>query len=405
MSESRIISALIHDRAAYDSIGPVMDPDEDFSDQGAIIVNKVQEYYDNDVDADHIDKEFLIDHIKSDHPKHSDTFEGIIRTLQEVSIPNVLSEFRKVKLNAAQQRLAEALLGNQDREIEHYLEKVNHYREMAEADDDGNVFIQTDIDDVLRAFDRDNLIKVYPLSLNEKLGGGVVPGTQIAIYAPTEVGKSLIAINAACGFMKDGYKVLYCGNEDPAMSMLSRFYSRLSSMTRDEMMLHKAEARQRAYNNGYGNLVFYEMAPGSVFDIKRMVDKYEPDILIVDQMANMETRAMFTKVEKNEYLALKIRSIAKQYGLVSIIVHQASDSAYGKLGIEKNDMYYSNVGVQGQMDIMIGIGMDDTYEQQNKRMLCLTKNKISSDHSHIPVIIDPHLSKVLSITGGMNANL
>jgi hypothetical protein len=119
----------------------------------------------------------------------------------------------------------------------------------------------------------------------------------------------------------------------------------------------------------------------------------------------METRAMFTKVEKNEYLALKIRSIAKQYGLVSIIVHQASDSAYGKLGIEKNDMYYSNVGVQGQMDIMIGIGMDDTYEQQNKRMLCLTKNKISSDHSHIPVIIDPHLSKVLSITGGMNVNL
>lgn len=400
MSESRIISALVHDRQAYDNISPVMDIEEDFSDQGQIIMHKVHEYYENDDTAEYVDKDFLVDQIRADYPKHADTFEGIVRSLQDVSVPNVLAEFRKVKLQAAQQRLAEVLLaGTDQRAIENYLEKVNHYREMAEADDDGSVFIETDIDDVLKAFDRDNLIRVYPSSLNEKLGGGVVPGTQIAIYAPTEVGKSLVSINAACGFLRDGHRVLYCGNEDPAMSMLSRFYSRLSGMTRDEMMNQKAEARRRAYDNGFGNLVFYEMSPGSIFDIKKMVDKYEPDIIVVDQMANMETRAQFTKVEKNEYLALKLRSLAKQYGLVSIIVHQASDSAYGKLNVEKNDMYYSNVGVQGQMDVMIGIGMDEMYEQQSRRMLCLTKNKISSDHSHIPVIVDPHLSKVVSVTG------
>jgi len=46
------------------------------------------------------------------------------------------------------------------------------------------------------------------------------------------------------------------------------------------------------------------------------------------------------------------------------------------------------------MDVMIGIGMDDAYHAQNRRMYCLTKNKISSDHSNWPVIVNPKLSKV-----------
>lgn len=399
MSERRILSALIHDRNVYDTIEPVMDIEDDFSDQGQIIAGKIKEYYDNDEHAEIVDREFLIDQIASDVPKHRELFEGIIRGLEQVSVPNALAEFRKLKEESARQHLAEALLSHDQTAINSYMEKYNHYREMAEADDDNEVFIDADIDQVLSSFDRENLIKVYPSILNEKLGGGLVRGTQMAIYAPTEVGKSMLTINIASGFLHQGLRVLYCGNEDPAMSMISRFYSRLSGMDRTEMALNKEEARKRAVENGFPNLIFYEMSPGSIFDIKRNIERHKPDVLIIDQMANMETRANFTKVEKNEYLALKLRSLAKQYDLVNIIVHQASDSAYGKLAVEKNDMYYSNVGVQGQMDVMIGIGMDEMYEQQNRRMLCLTKNKISSDHSHIPVAVDPLLSKVSNLGG------
>ena len=397
MSEQRILSALIHDRSVYDNLEPIMDVEDDFGDQGQIIAAKIKEYYDNDENAEFVDREFLIDQIRTDMPKHFEVFEGIIRSLEAVSIPNALSEFRKLKLSSAKQHLAEALLSGDQPKIDAYMEKYSYYNEMAEADTEGDVFIGTDLDEVLSAFERDNLIRMYPSSLNDKLGGGLVRGTQMAIYAPTEVGKSMVSINIASGFLHQGLKVLYCGNEDPAYSMISRFYSRLSGMDREAMALNRAEARKNAYDNGFGNLVFYEMSPGSIFDIKRMLDRYEPDVLIVDQMANMETKANYSKVEKNEYLALKLRSLAKKYNLVSVIVHQASDSAYGKLNIEKNDMYYSNVGVQGQMDVMIGIGMDDMYEQQNRRMLCLTKNKISSDHSHIPVSVNPLLSKVMNL--------
>jgi archaellum biogenesis ATPase FlaH len=400
MSERRILAALVHDRSVYDSIEPVMDIEDDFSDQGKIIASAIKEYYENDENADCVDRGFLIDQVRSEMPKHFELFEGIINSLEEVSIPNALSEFRKLKQESAAQHLAEALLSKDPTRISSYMEKYTHYRDMSDSDAAGSVFIDHDLDEILSTFSRDNLIKVYPNSLNEKLGGGIVRGTQMAIYAPTEVGKSLLSINIASGFLHQGLKVMYCGNEDPAYSMIARFYSRLTGMDRDELALNRVEARKRALANGFQNLIFFEMSPGSIFDIKRMLDRYEPDVIIVDQMANMETKANFTKVEKNEYLAIKLRSLAKKYNLVSIIVHQASDSAYGKLSIEKNDMYYSNVGVQGQMDVMIGIGMDDVFDQQDKRMLCLTKNKISSNHSHIPVNFSAALSKVTDITGG-----
>ena len=44
---------------------------------------------------------------------------------------------------------------------------------------------------------------------------------------------------------------------------------------------------------------------------------------------------------------------------------------------------------------MIGIGMDATMEQQNRRNMCLTKNKLSGDHSVFPITVDPALSRVL----------
>jgi KaiC/GvpD/RAD55 family RecA-like ATPase len=360
-------------------------------------MSQIKDYYDTDPHAEHVDKAWLIDSLHSALPKHGDMLEGVVRGFSEVSVPNIVAEFRRLKRERAGSSLAQALLQGNDSDVESFLEKYTYYREQERAEEDQDFFIDTDIESILEGVQKENLIKVYPSTLNDKLDGGVVRGTQIAVYAPTEVGKSLFSINMACGFLHEGHKVLYCGNEDPARMMLMRFYSRLSGMDRQQMIDRPKEAREAALKNGYGNLVFYEMCGGSLFDIRKAVERHEPTILVVDQMANMETRAAYTKVEKNEYLATKLRSIAKEYGLVNIIIHQASESAYGKLIVEKNDMYFSNVGVQGQMDVMIGLGMDNQFEQSDKRMVCLTKNKISACHDSFPVCVVPKLSKVIAI--------
>lgn len=395
--EHRVISAILHDRDAYESINTDINVQEDFSDMGQIVVDKIVEYYHNDPDAMHVDRDFLIDQIGREYPKHAGTFEATINGLEPVSAPNALSEFSKLKLARAQENLVQSISDGDTSKFETYLQRATYLVERGSNFDDTGEYVGTDIEDILVAYQKENLIRVMPSKLNDVLEGGVVPGTQIAVYAPTEVGKSMLAITMACGFLRDGHKVMYLGNEDPAKAMLLRFYTHLSGMTKDEIIANPKQAKEIAVDNGYNNLIFKEASPGSLFDIKRTIDKYNPAVVFVDQMANMETRGNFTKVEKNEYLASRIRSLAKKHDIVSIIMHQASESAYGNAVLEKNDMYYSNVGVQGQMDVMIGIGMDASMEQQNRRMLCLTKNKISSKHDIIPATVDPLTSSVYTI--------
>jgi len=392
--EQRVLSAVLNNRSAWDSISVLMD-EEDFSDLGWLLIKDMQEYYTNDVEAEHVDTGYLVDSLTRKYPRFTERFDAVLAQLEPVSVPNILHEFRTLKMETAASHLAEAIMSGNKQDQDSYFEKYSYYKEYSTVDDSDDVFIDADLEEILEVHQPENLIPIIPKELNDRLDGGVIPGTQIAVYAPTEVGKSMFAINMACGMLNSGRKVLYCGNEDPAKSMLLRFYSRLSEMDKHDIMSAPSKARESAVRNGFKNLVFYEMSPGSISDIKRQIEKHEPDIVFVDQMANMTTSANFTKTEKNEYLSVKLRELAKKHQVVTVILHQASDDAYGNLYIQKNDMYYSNVGVQGQMDVMIGLGMDASYDQQDKRMICITKNKLSGNHDAFPVTVQPAISKVI----------
>lgn len=397
--ENRILSALVCDRNAFDSVRHLVEAD-DFIDLHKQLLKEVIHYYDNDEQATRVELEWLLNRLRKTIKNH-DHFvqvEVILDRLQDVSVPNIVEEYVELRTEAKGKDLAAALEAG-----EPYAELLDEFNELVttgvrKAED--NTITNPDLGTLLDTVRPDNLITAIGsgnAGLMERLDGGFVPGTQVAVYAPTEVGKSLFTINLACGFLANGYKVLYCGNEDPASQMLLRFYSRMSRMTKKEMLEDQEKARQEAYRVGMANLVFKPMSPGSVNEIRQLVKRYEPKILIVDQMANLTADKNLSKVEKNEYLATKLRALTQQEGLVTVIVHQASDDAYGKKFLDKNHLYYSNVGVQGAQDVMIGIGMDRDMEQLNQRMICITKNKLSSNHDCYPVRVDPHLSRVVDL--------
>lgn len=387
--EQRILSAIMTSREAYNSIVGIRE-EYDFSEQGWLLVQEIDGFYDNDGDVSYVDRDTIKDVIARKFPKASGIINAVIDNLEDVSVSNAVAEYVDLKREALEHALADKLLAGED--YSDLMEKLVAVDGLEEHEEE-TVFIGTDIDDILAASSAENLIRVHPPSLNDRLDGGFSPGHQAVIYAPTEVGKSLLALNIACGFLREGRRVLYCGNEDPSRSMLLRVFSNLSGMTKEEIRTDPRGATQLARANGYDNLIFKEMTPGSLREVRTLTERYSPEVVFIDQMANMECRSS-SKVEKNEILACGLRAMAKKYGVVSIILHQASDDAYGRNILEKNHLYYSNVGVQGQMDVMIGMGMDSSYEQQDLRMLCLTKNKLSGCHESFPVRVNPALSRV-----------
>jgi len=388
--EQRVLSAVLASRDAYNAIAVLRD-ENDFSEQGWILMQEVDSFYETDNKAPYVDRDLIKDTISRKYAKASKIINTVIDDLEDVSVDNVTKDYVGLKREALEHTIADKMLAGE--EYADLMERLLAVDTIEEHEED-TVYIGADIDDILSATSPDNLIRVHPLSLNERLDGGVIGGTQIAIYAPTEVGKSLVALNMARGFLEDGHTVLYCGNEDPAKSMLLRAYTSLTGMDKNELRSNTGKAKDIAYDNGWNRFIFKELTPGSLREVRALVEKYNPTIVFIDQMANMDCRSS-SKVEKNEILACGLRAMAKKYDYVSIIVHQASDDAYGKNVLEKNHLYYSNVGVQGQMDIMIGIGMDESYKQQDLRMLNLTKNKISGNHEHFPVRVNEALSRVV----------
>ena len=96
-----------------------------------------------------------------------------------------------------------------------------------------------------------------------------------------------------------------------------------------------------------------------------------------------------------ERAATEARNLGKRRKVLVVSISQAGDSASGKRVLDRGDVDFSNVGIPGQCDLMIGLGADENMERSNLRMISLPKNKISGDHDPIVITIDPTISKVV----------
>lgn len=391
--ERRVISAIMHDRVAFEQLRGVLDLD-DFADRARPIVEQITKFYDNDADATRIGTDVLIAHFHRNYEKHGPMFEMFINGLEEVSSPNIVSEYKEFKKQQVAMKLGQACISNQHGDISRLIELYQNTTMTESADTD--IWVAPDLTDILEDVSTENMVRLVPRSLNAAIGGGVPRGSHIVVFARPEVGKSMMSINMAAGCLADGERVLYVGNEDPAPQMLARFYSRLSEMHKADIQRQPEEARRLAQARGVGNLIFAALSPGTVPEIIALVKKHKATVLVIDQFTNLSCK-VDGQVEKYMYLSQQIRALGKKFNLVTISVCQAGDSASNKLILEQGDVFYSNTAIPASADLMLGLGADKNFMSQGRRMISLPKNKLNGNHEPFPVAVDPTLSKVMSL--------
>lgn len=397
--EVKILAAFMADRSAYNKLQQFVGKDT-FSDKADIIYKEIAEYYGLDEDAHNVDKNIIYSRIERKYPKHSEIFRKLFNGLEPVSVPNVEKEFIEMLRKNRGQALAEALVSENDKAIPDLLDKYNRVNDLGELITDGQdrkTLCGASAAELLEVYSKDNLIPIYPSALNERIGGGAPKGAHIFFYAVPEMGKTLTAVNMLAGIGNAGYKALYVGNEDPIKLINLRLLTRLAKMTKQEIIQDPVRADELAGGRGYGNVVFEELAPGSISDISDMIDEHEPDVVILDQLTNLNASRNLAKTEKYEYLAYQYRMLVKRKNVLGISFAQAGDSAEGKAILERNDVYYSNTGIPAQCDVMVGLGGTQEDERMNRRWLSLPKNKLSGDHEPIPVMINPVYSMMRGV--------
>lgn len=391
--EQQLIAAAVKSRIAFDELLST-DVEQDFSDKAIILWKEIKEYYGNDPEAPIVDLEILKNKITRKYPKHADMLLMFFDNIEGLSVPNLMKEVLEVRLESTRHRLAAELVAGNDEKVDELLDNYNNLRsgELHEKEQ-AEVFINPSVGDIIEKSSGDNRIAVLPTSLNAQLKGGVLRQHHIVLFAPTDMGKTLFSLNMTYGFLKQELKVLYCGNEDPATDMLARLMWRVTGMDEEEIRKDPELAQKTLNERHWDNLVFVELAPGTRREIEDLIIEHEPDVLIVDQIRNLDMGEN-NKVIALEKAAAMMRMFGKKYNIVPVSLTQAGDSATGKMLLSRGDIDFSNVGIPGTADLLIGIGATEEMEAKGERMISFVKNKVSGLKQPVKVWFDNKLTKV-----------
>lgn len=362
----------------------------------AAVLSAINEYYKRDGSAMYVDLDVLEALVVGGMPNHKHQADArvVIEAIREqvpiVSTANVAAVVRQWKKSQLGSAIAAKLASSQHGEVSDLMEQ---YLNVCDSVELGR---EPDLEEILEHLvNPKNALPIGPKRLNEMLDGGAHPENHIGIFGRSNAGKSLFAIDVHCRLARLGKRGIYMENEDNTNSTRLRFYSNLSGMTKHEIAEQPARAKKRAFDAGYSNLRVQPLTPGSVGEVRQAIKKWKPEFIIVNQVRNLHIGNVSGMVEKLERAATAMRNIAKHEGILSISVTQAGDSATNKRVLDQSDIDNSKTGFPGQLDVLIGVGVDPDLEQSNKRCLSLPKNKLGADTGHCLVSIDKHRTKII----------
>jgi archaellum biogenesis ATPase FlaH len=399
--EQKVLACIVRSRENWEQALPHFDEaGKDFSPEALYLLTKIREFYTTDPNAQSVDVDILCQSVLRDVPsvKRAERINAVIQGLpQDVSSVNVLKELVSVKRHSLGLKLAGLLsVGKADSE-----EAVNLMTEFLELKETGEAKEQVEalegvkVTDLIgKHFTKENCIELWPKQLNDAVDGQAKPGHHILVFAPTEMGKTLIVINLAAGFVSQGKRVLYIGNEDQEGDLYMRYMTRMTRMNVYEIKENPAKAQALLDKRNYGLLVLQPLAPGTFYEIRKLCDKYKPDVVILDQLRNLDVRSE-GRTQQLEKAATEARNLAKSRRVLVVSVTQAGDSASGKRVLSRGDVDSSNVGIPGQVDLMIGIGANEADEAAGFRTFSFPKNKLSGKHGSFQVQVDPLTSRVI----------
>lgn len=401
MLEPQIISACMMDRGCFNLVEKYIE-NKDIGPETQKILGIIRGYYERDPTAQACDRELVETSIFAGIPEHLDKHKEIFRAYlarvpREVSVPNLSQYIIELKQDRIAHELHQALLSKSDRQrIDRLIDKWRELRSFTPDDKAGaEVYTGWDVGDLVGThFDPKNLIRLLPKALNDRCDGGAKPGHHIYVFALTEMGKTLFVVNLVYGFLKQNLRVLVIGNEEPIADWNMRLVNRMTGMTKNEVKSDPDRATSILSTTKYSNFTIAGMSPGRFSDVRDLCAELDPHVVVLDQLGNMDMGATDGKTVQLLKAATEARQLGKSESRLIVSVGQASDDAYNRPILRRNDIQWSNVDVPGQLDLQIGIGANEEMEQQGLRRISLPKNKLGGKHDWFDVRFIPEYSRV-----------
>lgn len=396
----KVLSSSLRSREAY-KILVDNSSSKDLLPDVVWLMERIGHYYDTDTEATEVDQDVFTEQVRAKFANPTKA-EGMVDTIDRAfaskfSVANYLDLCLEIRRQGVAHSLA-GMLSSSDVKDEVVEQLMEEYRKLSlpstEAVDESNVIHNMSVEDAInKVLDKTGRIYLAPKPLHEATDGAM-PGDAIIIFARPEVGKTALCCTLMAGFAYRGLNGIFFSNEEPTERVATRFMSCLTGMTAQEIADNPDKAHHLLNTRGYANVRFIRLQQNNPAEIERYVKMYGAKWFITDQLRNLNIPGRTGKTEILEEAAKAVRHIAGKYGAVSIGVTQAGDSGENKLRLTQGDVDGSNTGIPGACDLMIGVGVNDEFDQQQRRMFNLPKNKLSGKHVFFPVKINELLSRM-----------
>jgi len=190
------------------------------------------------------------------------------------------------------------------------------------------------------------------------------------LFARPNTGKSSTLCNAVVSFARQGAKVLYITiAEDTGIKLLYRLYSTAYDVDDEELKRFKMEYAEKFTSEFGDNIILRDQSTLTLAMLRDLVEEHNPDILVLDPFWKMSVKGKKDQRD-DQHLAEIVRNIevlAKDYKFGFICVTQAGADAEHKKNdgtkkpkryLDMSDVYGSNTTVQGEFQMIVGVGTD-----------------------------------------------
>ena len=256
--------------------------------------------------------------------------------------------------------------------------------------------VTDDIEDLIKQLNITSKWQFNLMRLKENISG-VGPGNLVIVFARPEVGKTAFWVSLVAGpngFAEQGAKIHAFINEEPAVRTQMRAITCFTGLNKEQISENIDEAYEE-WKRIKDNIEMIDTVDWTVQDIDRHCEKYNPDVVVIDQLDKIGITGSFARTdEKLRAIYTSAREIAKRRNCVVIAISQASADAHNRNSISFDMMENSKTGKAAEADLIIGIGNNTTADPTNDaRILNVSKNKITGWHGDPACVIDRYISR------------
>jgi len=400
-----ILVKLLLEKNYYDKYRDYIKTDN-FTEELNIIIKIIDYIFKNNKEINIINKEFLISLLEENYNKLKNK-EKIINIINNIyNIYSSEEEYNLILLNNIKKYYLEKIINtsiellenNNKLELENidkYLQEYKLKKQLLTSDAD-SLMVDSSIDELLEIEGDTSGHDWFCFELTDILGK-IKGGDLGLVVASVNTGKTAFVLTIAMSLVKQCVKVLHINNEERGTKVKLRALENYLGMNKLQIFNNKEKAQEVIQGDFKKFYFLYDIASVTVRDIKTLIEKHEPEVVIIDQAWKIKV----SKQDRNDLILTEIfkslRELAKENNVHIIGTTQADSTAYDKEWIKLDNLFGSKVGVQGELDYLIGIGKKDEMGKEDWRYLSFPKNKLTgNEREKIILKLDKNCSKYIS---------